>query len=483
MKEYTTETNRTFGVDHEANATSVGDNNLVQVDHSGDSSLPDMNQTVVHRDDEAAHSELEVGLNSHSGIDHHYLKAIPYWTKEGHWFPKRDYSQIRYQVYFGSYIGYVTFTAYVNVQRGADPVGRYLRFYYDGVQVGQEVMYYSTHTFTFQFDVWFGGTHTLTVEVYWGGYRDYGWKLSVIEVYALLLSEQGYDYATWNYRRDLDTEFFPKASYARLEFDVFLGPNSWAYIKIDSHDDTIARFFWIYVDGVKKNGDQDWTPLAKSFYLGDYSRGSLHKLRLEIYWGGYKEYGWKLDMKTFKVYYDSVFVEVDYMSAADHNHAPSQSSILSIITDYYHLHGHQNLAFVIDDDLTHVDNMWPSNLASYRQSYFDHKGDSYWRYLVVGHYSFYNNVAGYQHPDYLDTVFVADQYASDVAEWYWFMGVTHDKALRDAVMHEIGHTVGIVVPDANGEEVYCPQPYSVMAIGTALLGAITENNQEYDWEH
>jgi len=324
MEEYTTTVNQTFPSNHELPETALDNSTAFQIDHSGDAFLPDMNHTANQRVPKTTSTESDGTTSSHTGIDHHYIKALPYWTKEGHWFPKTSYSQLRYQVYFGSYIGYVTFKAYVKVQSGADTISRYLRFYYDGGRVAERIIYSGTNEFTFDFNVWWGGTHTLTAEIYWGGYRDYGWKLAMIEVYALIYSEYGYDYDTWNYRRDLDTEFFPKASYSRLEFDVLLGPNSWAYIKIDSHDDTIARYFWIYVDGVKKNGNSDWTPLSKPFYLGEYARRSLHKLRLEIYWGAYKDYGWKLDMKQFKLYYDSVFVEVDYMADANHNHKPDQ---------------------------------------------------------------------------------------------------------------------------------------------------------------
>jgi len=490
MEEYTTTINQTSPLNHEVPSTSLNDSSAFQIDHSGDELLPDMNHTTRQHSPQSGSTESSNTANSHTGIDHRYIQALPYWTKEGHWFPKTAYSQIRYQVHFGSYIGLATFKAYVKVQRGADTYCRYLRVYLDEGRVDQKIICSGTSEFTFDFNIWWGGTHTLTLEIYWGGWRDYGWKLVMIEVYDAEwdVCSETWEHYTWYYRHDLGTEFFGKTAHSRLEFDVLLGPNSWAWIKIDRHDDTYARFFWIYVDGVKKNGDGDWTPLSKPFYLGEYVRGSLHKLRLEIYWGGYKDCGWKLDMKQFKVFYDSLFVEVDYMQASDHNHKPDANNILNVITDYYKLHGAQNTVFVIDDAVPHVDSLSWNQHKSYYSSYFDHKGQYGWKYMLAGHYSGIIYEVGYIFEDPPDVpndtmIFIADQLVHEVSGWYWPWPITYEKLMRNVIMHELGHTVGIIITDAQGREVYCPQPYSVMAKGVNTPGAATEEYQAYDWEY
>jgi predicted Zn-dependent protease len=53
--------------------------------------------------------------------------------------------------------------------------------------------------------------------------------------------------------------------------------------------------------------------------------------------------------------------------------------------------------------------------------------------------------------------------------------------MRQTIMHEIGHTVGICISDANHKEVYCGQPYSVMAHSNT--NNLSEDYQAYDWEH
>jgi len=263
---------------------------------------------------------------------------------EGHWFPKTSYSQLRYQVYFGSYIGYVTFKAYVKVQSGADTISRYLRFYYDGGRVAERIIYSGTTEFTFDFNVWWGGTHTLTAEIYWGAYKDYGWKL---------------------------------------------------------------------------------------------------------------------DMKQFKLYYECVFVEVNYMADANHNHKPDPNSILNPITEYYRLHGAQNVAFVVDQSVSHTDVMNSSIYNTYYSSYYQHRGQYGWKYMLVGHYDEHSNWWGWAWVN-SDGIFIAAQRIADDLWKFLNPFVTYEKAMRVVMMHEVGHTVGIYISDASGE-VYCLQPFSVMS--------------------
>jgi hypothetical protein len=134
------------------------------------------------------------------------------------------------------------------------------------------------------------------------------------------------------------------------------------------------------------------------------------------------------------------------------------ASVVEYVEAYYKVHGYERVDFQINstgnphEERVELDTF----LNTYIPAFFDHINDGKnWRYVVFGHYGF-EDFYGYVHPDDTDCAFLADEYLG-----------TEEKR-RTLVMHEFGHTVGIIEFDAYGREYYCSNWDCCMAKASSL---------------
>ncbi|WP_457559665.1 hypothetical protein [Candidatus Harpocratesius sp.] len=227
-----------------------------------------------------------------------YDKTHPF--AGGLYFPKATYSKLSFEVEFKKYdANPFSNTAkgklWINIESDQDTISRYLRIYIDGNRIDQKTINYNG----FNGEIAYSSTtgkHIVTLEIYYGGYKTYGWKLvnfGVINRYWGLLGD------TYGVGKVL-AAFFPQSSNSEITFEFPAGKYGWTYmdILIKQHDDTYSRLFSVYVDGVLKVSESSAPTLPwngqQHFYIGYYTKGTLHKLTLRIRYGGYKPYGWKL---------------------------------------------------------------------------------------------------------------------------------------------------------------------------------------------
>lgn len=367
-------------------------------------------------------------------------------AKEGHWFPNMAYSRIRYEVllYPGGIPPYRYYSFYVHIDRGEDIWLRTFRVYFDGAKVYEATI--GSAGFDGNINVFTNyGYHRIELEIQWGYYSDHAWKLVSFKV------DLG----------EVTGEFFPFTSYGRLRWNVYMGSETKAEVKIERIDDPYLRTLRFFVDGVQIGPDK-FAPCDITFDLGDYAKNSSHEIMLQVHWCSYKEWGWKLS--KFRVHYAAVFAEVDYMEG----HRP-HDSVISYIENYYVDHGYQRFTFVIDDQVPFDDEVTMAEYNNnYYNVYFDHTGQAgTWKYVLFGHY----DADGHQYAGWTDQVggnkiFIADQANDDYAnDWWnhWIGGVTDTQVEKVVLMHEGGHSINICELDGQGQEVYCSNSFCVMA--------------------
>jgi hypothetical protein len=78
--------------------------------------------------------------------------------------------------------------------------------------------------------------------------------------------------------------------------------------------------------------------------LGNYDEGSEHELTLQLNWGGYAKWGWRVTLCA--VHYESVFVEVDWMEGTLGclGHKP-QDEVDEYVSAYFAIHGYERVEF------------------------------------------------------------------------------------------------------------------------------------------
>ena len=91
--------------------------------------------------------------------------------------------------------------------------------------------------------------------------------------------------------------YFPKASYAKIDFDVELGDRGSFYVDISRVNDVHTRYLYVYLDDALKYT----TTVGSSGFHSIVSVGTgsgVHHLTVCIYWGNYVANGWKLNEIT-----------------------------------------------------------------------------------------------------------------------------------------------------------------------------------------
>lgn len=393
----------------------------------------------------------------------------------GIYFPKQSYAKICFEVdliaysLFSNALGYFGF----DLDRVADTYSRYFRVYIDETRILNEIVGSSGYHDTISYSV-SPGKHFVTVEIYYGGNVDYGWKLTdfdIIQYYnsgGMLITFEGGPEAV----------YFPQVSSSRLIFDIVAGTSTKMNLLVEDEEDSVARYFSAYIDGTTVVSESwsyvlPWSS-AKTFNLGSYTQESSHKLALQVRYGAAAENGWKLMLQPnsggLLVHYLAVSYEIDYMDG----HEP-HTSVIDYIEDYYIKHGFARIEFTIDDEVTHDDALSLTEYNSYYNSYFDHSGVSRWKYVLFGHKGEgdYASSLGWAYVSGTK-VFIADNACDSYANSY--LWVTHAEVEQVVLMHECGHSIGIIDYDSNGDEDYC-------SVGGCVMNKVNAftNCGSYPW--
>ncbi|MCD6514590.1 MAG: hypothetical protein J7L07_06670, partial [Candidatus Odinarchaeota archaeon] len=207
------------------------------------------------------------------------VPAPPQIVKETHWFPKETHARIVYQIYvYGT--GYHNVKIHVVVQGDQDVYSRYFRVYWDSTKIYETIVrpYAGPYNLTFSILVYNNieiSAHLLTFEIYYGGYREFGWKLTSL----------------WLEDAVVAGEYFPRQSYSKLSWKVLCGRDTKIDIYLRRVNDAYDRILTIYLDD-----QQVFQDIIKSYNelhinLGNFDDDSEHILTLRIHWGSYTERG------------------------------------------------------------------------------------------------------------------------------------------------------------------------------------------------
>ncbi|MHA1948768.1 MAG: hypothetical protein ACW987_02780 [Candidatus Thorarchaeota archaeon] len=366
---------------------------------------------------------------------------------DGHWFPKAGYSRLYFEVNqpYTDWFFYLR----IGVEADQDTIDRFFTVRVDGLTVYDEVI---TNEDGFDGVVPVplpGGIYKVELQIWWGGYVEKGWKLT-------------YFYPERDNGEPLEvvSEYFPQASTARLTYLAQLGEDTKISIKVEADQDPIGRFTRVYVDGqFKQEGARD---NAWIWSLGDYADDSLHEVTIELYWGGYAEWGKKLTIN--RVHHLGGSVEVDYMAG----HEPPQDD-LDVLEAYYinmgyhraEFHKNDSIPLVYDFDLVDDNGYLSQQYWDYSNDYRDHAFDWQWEWMLWVHYCSDIGTAGHIRPYY--GIIIADQVLLDEAWWPWTPPISAYR--RSIALHEYGHHINIIDRHPDNRERYCINNYCAMALG------------------
>jgi hypothetical protein len=162
-------------------------------------------------------------------------------------------------------------------------------------------------------------------------------------------------------------------------------------------------------------------------------------------------------------YVHELFYEIDYMPG----HMPTESA-LAYIQDYY-AERWVRITFYIDDEVPLDDSVTDAEFSEFNETYNDHNFGYYsqWKWVLFGTVvDGEPGTAGYVwgDDDKANYAFIADQTGDNFAIDHAGEGVTAEEVETAVLMHEMGHTIGILKLDSEGKEVYDGNAWSVMAL-------------------
>lgn len=381
-------------------------------------------------------------------------------TKEGHWFPNMDHSRIRYEINT-QYLTWFSYPFHLDLSAGDDPYARYFRIYWDGNLIHDQVISpYSGFHGDFSISAW-PGSHRLEFEIWSGYYSDHPWK---IDLFKPLSPDPLGDPTT---AAQVTGEYFPFTPYGRLRWNVYMGQQTDAEIKINSVDDPYLRDLKIFVDGVQIQST--YAPCDITVPLGSYTHGSMHEIMLEVSWCDYREWGY--EMPKFRVHYGGAAAEIDYLVCDNgaHNHRP-HDDVLNYMQVWYVEHGYQRFSLFIDDAINTSDYPGSSVMTNdiyndIRTDHFDYDYMNGVKYVLFGHDDgvFEGDALGWADAPG-ERVFIADQTCDDYAFWNGWLGGFNDVQVEKVlIMHECGHSISIIERSGDDEQ-YCSQTWCVMAL-------------------
>ncbi len=162
-------------------------------------------------------------------------------------------------------------------------------------------------------------------------------------------------------------------------------------------------------------------------------------------------------------YVHELFYEVDYMAG----HMPTDSA-LAYIQDYY-AERWVRITFYIDDEVPLDESVTKTEFSALIEEYNDHDFGYYsqWKWVLFGTVvDGEPGTAGYVSgdEDKANYAFIADQTGDNFAIDHAGEGVTAEEVETVVLMHEMGHTIGILKLDSEKNEVYDANEWSVMAL-------------------
>lgn len=374
--------------------------------------------------------------------------ALPKFPNfEGHWFPKISHSKL----YFQCDLIHGDNRLDIVINRDQDTYSRYFYIYVNGQRIHSSIIGSSGFNESITYNAPITALYNIEFEIYYGGYKEHGWKLLFFWPYS----------GETDFSRNIPGEFFPKMSTATLQYWVECGNTTTLNLEIQRINDSYDRLFSVYLDGnivvdefVIGAGSH-----ALEFVIGNYTDPppigvpigdpTMHELKLQIRFGGFCEYGWQVSLCA--VHYENVYVEVDWMNPVFGclGHRPSES-VVEYLEAYYKIHGYERVDFQISD--TGIPHDAVTSITEFYQdimpTYFNHSELANWRYALFGHKAEIGGGFAYGKGAFL----------GDLA--YLVLG---ERWRRYILMHEFGHTVGILVWE-NQTEIYCANPYCVMSI-------------------
>lgn len=333
------------------------------------------------------------------------IQAVPVTPAlEGHWFPKAQYARISYQANLESGM-----KAHIRIERDQDTYARYFRVYVGYVRILNTVVY---NGWEGDVNIYDTGWFTITLEIYSGSYCEKGWKLRYYHLFDG--DEQPYDTAEEN---------FQSATYSELTYLVPMGPHTTLDIECVNVHDPITRFLYVYVDG------SYWQTLyAPGFYhisLPHYSTPGMHEIKFVLYYGGFG-----INPKALRHYwinYEYQNIEVDWMEGwyggtyYDHE---QPGEVFVFLEVYWIIHDYRRINFIphesvfFDYDIT-----WDQYKDNYWNVYFDHIGQTRWKYGLFAHYIDPSNIWGYGHVYY--GFLIGDESSYYILDWRKFV-LTHE---------------------------------------------------------
>ncbi|MEM3665748.1 MAG: CARDB domain-containing protein [Candidatus Bathyarchaeia archaeon] len=178
------------------------------------------------------------------------------------------------------------------------------------------------------------------------------------------------------------------------------------------------------------------------------------------------------DKVTIALY--ELFIEIDYMLG----HRPTQS-VLNYIEDYF-LQRDVLVTFHVDDEVPLDLEVTREEFFSFEMQYNDmgddkivynwwgreYKFTSKWKWVLFGTMDAEDGANGYTycaHDDGGNYIFISDESNDELAFMLRNQNVTPEKVETVVLMHELGHSIGILRIDENGDQVYDSDWWSVMA--------------------
>lgn len=162
-------------------------------------------------------------------------------------------------------------------------------------------------------------------------------------------------------------------------------------------------------------------------------------------------------------YVHELFYEIDYMPG----HMPTESA-LAYIHDYY-AERWIRITFYVDDEVPLDDSVTKAEFSAFIEEYNDHDFGYYsqWKWVLFG--TVVDGEPGtaghvWGDEDKANYAFIADQTGDNFAIDHAGEGVTAEEVEAVVLMHEMGHTIGILKLDSEENEVYDANAWSVMAL-------------------
>jgi len=352
-------------------------------------------------------------------------RAVPVTPAlEGHWFPQAGYARITYLADVAS----TGTKAHIRIERDMDSYSRYFRVYINDVQKLNVVV--SSWEGDVSMD--HGGVQLdrITLEMYYGGYVQRGWKLR----YYHLFDSQAQPCDSW-------VEEFQSSLYSELVYRVPMGPAATLDIETVNIQDPSSRYLYVYVDG--SLWQTLYSPGAYHINLPVYYTPGLHELKFVLYYGNGGEHpkGWT----HCYVNYEFMRIEADWMAGwygwwyYDHS---QRVDVFGYLEAYWVTHDYRRIEFVRDEAVPlDYDVTWDEYVANYRNVYYDKLGWGRWIYGLFGHYCDPINIWGWGSLNF--GFVIADQASGNWDAQVWIL------------MHEFGHTQAMAensggVPDIYG---------------------------------